>query len=138
MAYFQILHGELEASLQAAEERLDVTNYELDRQKILNEKLENDLLHMDKHKMNGKLDGIATPSETSSLDGLAGIELGKKTTVSSSNLVLPFVYIPVLLRRIHLQGRHRYLSHPLRTRQYYLLSRVNETGSDNVMPNLKR
>lgn len=77
----------MEASIQAAEERLVSTNAELEKQKMLNEKLENDLLHMDKHNMNGRGDGAMTPSESNNpLDALAGIELGKKLSVSAKRL----------------------------------------------------
>lgn len=80
----QILHGELETSIQAAEERLVSTNDELEKQKELNEKLENDLLHMDKHNTNARPDSNSPLPELTSLDALAGIELGKKPTVGLS------------------------------------------------------
>ncbi len=69
----QILHSELETSLQAAQDRLSSTANELEKQRDLNEKLENDLLSMNKHGVNG--DSI--PSESS--DVLAGLDLGKKS-----------------------------------------------------------
>jgi homeobox protein cut-like len=70
------------------QEQLAFTSSELDKQKILNEKLENDLVSaMNKHKPsgNGSVDGSGalTPSGTDSqTDLLAGLELGKKTSVS--------------------------------------------------------
>lgn len=70
----QILQTELEASLQTAEERLAGTSAELEKQKILNEKLENDLLSMNSHKSNGDL----TASNNDSTDVLAGLDLGRK------------------------------------------------------------
>lgn len=73
----------MEASIQAAEERLVSTNAELEKQKALNEKLENDLVHMDNHNMNGRGDGAVTPLESNPLDALAGIELGKKLSVGA-------------------------------------------------------
>lgn len=72
----QILHGGFETSLQAAEEQLALTKAELEKQKTLNEKLENDLVSMDKHKPNGDVTPV---SNVESTDGLAGLELGKKT-----------------------------------------------------------
>lgn len=70
------------------QEQLAFTSSELDKQKILNEKLENDLVSaMNKHKPsgNGSVDGsgVLTPSRMDSqTDLLAGLELGKKTSVS--------------------------------------------------------
>ena len=70
------------------QEQLGFTSTELDKQKILNEKLENDLVSaMNKHQPsgNGSVDGsgVLTPSGTDSqTDLLAGLELGKKTNVS--------------------------------------------------------
>jgi homeobox protein cut-like len=72
---------------------LEYTSSELEKQKVLNEKLENDLVAMNKHKQsgNGGVDaggvvgsgGILTPSGTDSqTDLLAGLELGKKSSVS--------------------------------------------------------
>lgn len=61
----------------AAQAQLVATESELEKQRMLNEKLENDLLQMDQRKPNGEV-GSDSP-RLSSLDGLAGIELGKKT-----------------------------------------------------------
>jgi homeobox protein cut-like len=68
------MHNELEQSLQSIQDRLHATSSELEQQKILNEKLENDLLSVNKHKANGDV----IPSESGSLDSL---DLGKKSTV---------------------------------------------------------
>ena len=90
LSHSQILHNELEASLQSVEEQLAFTSSELDKQKVLNEKLENDLVAMNKHnKPNGNGAGVGadgtgalTPSGTDSQTNLlAGLELGKKSTV---------------------------------------------------------
>jgi len=82
---------------------LEYTSSELEKQKVLNEKLENDLVAMNKHKQsgNGGVDaggvgasgGILTPSGTDSqTDLLAGLELGKKSSVSCIIfLLLPFL-----------------------------------------------
>lgn len=66
----QILHGELEKSLQVARDELQETVANLDRQKQLNERLENDLLSMNTHKTNGY-----TPLPDLALDLLQGAEL---------------------------------------------------------------
>ena len=83
-AQLQILHGELEASLQAVQEELITVNTKLEKQQQLNEKLENDLLDVEKHQqaqVNGKHETRETLKSTPSSDALAGIELGKKPSV---------------------------------------------------------
>jgi homeobox protein cut-like len=63
------------------------TSSELEKQKILNEKLENDLVAMNKHKASGNgADGneaLSPSGMDSQMDLLAGLELGKKTSVSA-------------------------------------------------------
>lgn len=79
------MHNELEASLKSVEEQLTQTSSELEKQKALNEKLENDLLAINKHKLNGngRPDGALSPAAAneSQSDLLVGLELGKKSTV---------------------------------------------------------
>jgi len=85
----QILHGELEASLEAAQEELITVNSKLEKQQQLNEKLENDLLDVEKHQQaqtNGNLEARDTLKSAVSSDALAGIELGKKPSVRISLL----------------------------------------------------
>ena len=80
----QILHGELEASLQTAQEELITVNSKLEKQQQLNEKLENDLLDVEKHQQaqaNGKHEVRDILKSTTSSDALAGIELGRKPSV---------------------------------------------------------
>ncbi|KAJ7072141.1 CASP C terminal-domain-containing protein [Mycena amicta] len=67
---FRILHAELEASLTSAEEQLVATKADLEKQKILNEKLENDLFD--------------------ATDLLAGLDLGRKTDPSTRTTPIPF------------------------------------------------
>ncbi|KAF8635236.1 hypothetical protein AX17_004009 [Amanita inopinata Kibby_2008] len=67
---FRILHGELEASLHAAQEKLSNTTSELEKQNALNEKLENDLLSMNTTNNDGASD--------TGIDVLAGLERNKK------------------------------------------------------------
>ena len=85
----QILHGELEASLQTAQEELITVHSKLEKQQQLNEKLENDLLEVEKHQhaqANGKPEMRDGLKATGSSDALAGIELGKKPSVRVSFL----------------------------------------------------
>ncbi|KAF7376365.1 Golgi membrane protein [Mycena sanguinolenta] len=80
---FRITHTELEVSLQTAEERLASTTAELQKQQMLTEKLETDLLSMNSHKSNGDL---APPADGDSTDILAGLDLGKKTARTRSDV----------------------------------------------------
>ena len=73
--------------MQAAEDQLSFVTSELEKQKILNEQLESDLLAVEKHKPNGD---IPTPAE-SRTDLLAGLEIGKKSHVSVS---VSMIYSP--------------------------------------------
>ncbi len=57
---------------------------ELEKQRALNERLENDLLHMETHNTK-TVNGDTTPADT---DALAGLELGKKVTVSPLSPVM--------------------------------------------------
>ena len=82
----QILHGELETSLQHAREELASATSELEKQRTLNERLEDDLLqlneHKPSHKQNGKAkaNGTHTPLEDadSDEDFLTTLDLGRK------------------------------------------------------------
>jgi len=83
-AQLQILHSELEASLQAVQEELITVSTKLEKQQQLNEKLEIDLLDVEKHQqaqLNGKREARETLKSSPSSDALAGIELGKKPSV---------------------------------------------------------
>jgi homeobox protein cut-like len=80
----QVMHGELEASLRSAEERLAAADTELAKQKALNERLENDLLQMDQHKSHSQLEAPKQDEYdplSSSTDLLADLDLGKRPTV---------------------------------------------------------
>jgi len=83
------MHGELEASLQAVSDSLDMTRAELDKQLMLNEKLENDLIQVNQHSSSRRTGDHAastlglingTPAN-SSHDGLSGLDLGAKSFV---------------------------------------------------------
>jgi hypothetical protein len=56
----------------------------LEKQQQLNEKIENDLLEIERHQqaqVNGNHDARGLLKTTASSDALAGIELGKKPSV---------------------------------------------------------
>ena len=71
----------------AAQAELAGAEAELEKQRALNEKLENDLLQIQTHNPTPKAraNGQDTPSDD---DVLAGLDLGKKVTVSTA-LLLP-------------------------------------------------
>ena len=79
----------MEASLQAAQGDLAYTESELEKQRALTEKLENDLLQMDQHQpqaepsVKSSIDSMSTFASmgNTSGDGLAGLDFGKKSTV---------------------------------------------------------
>ncbi|KAH9058837.1 CASP C terminal-domain-containing protein [Lactarius vividus] len=79
---FRILHTELEASLQRAQDDLASTTQELEKYRRLNERLETDLLKIEQHG-----NGDATPADPTEDDVLAGLglELGLATKTSSNN-----------------------------------------------------
>lgn len=70
--------------MHVAQEELITVNSKLEKQQQLNEKLENDLLDIEKHQqgqVNGKHEARGTLKSAASSDALAGIELGKKSSV---------------------------------------------------------
>jgi homeobox protein cut-like len=127
---FQILHTELESSLHSAEEELIATKTDLEKQKILNEKLENDLVSMNSHKSNGDL----ASSELDSTDVLAGLDLGRKTARHS--LCTPRSPLLTSCRSSrNLFGQPRYPLHHPQIQLSSPSSPVNAIDSDSAMPN---
>jgi hypothetical protein len=63
-----------------AESELAAAEAELEKQRTLNERLENDLLQLEAHKAQ-RTSGDATPADGD--DVLAGLDLGKKPAVCS-------------------------------------------------------
>lgn len=82
---YQVLHAELDHSLRTSAEELEATKAELAEKRALTDKLENDLLQLEKRGVHsGRAD---TPSELATLagDGLFDLDLGgKKSTPVSS------------------------------------------------------
>ena len=78
-SHHQILHNELEASLQRAQDDLASTTQELEKHRQLNERLESDLLKIEQHG-----NGDATPADPAEDDVLA--ELGLELNKVSSNV----------------------------------------------------
>ncbi|KAG6833536.1 hypothetical protein H0H87_005187 [Tephrocybe sp. NHM501043] len=138
---FRILHGELEESLRAAEDQLKNMGSELEKQKSLNEKLENDLLSMNKHRPNGDL-----TSSDSGLDVLAGLELGTKKAASldsSANKPIPFTpsadvsILPIVTsQRDRFRQRNAELEDELR-KQFQIISELRTEVKSLQADNLK-
>ena len=138
----QILHGELEASLQHARDDLASTNSELEKHRELNERLESDLLKVEQHgqSRNDQENGDANPVEAEEDDILAGLglELGLTTKDVRCANCSPMEILILTGRRILWHKRNLYLSHPPPIRPFFPLSQANATASVNVMLNLKR
>ena len=76
----KILHDELEASLRQISDELADTKEDLDKQKVLNDRLESDLLQMEQHQPNGTR--VQSPDNASEdQDPLTSLNLGTKKTV---------------------------------------------------------
>ncbi|KAF7979865.1 hypothetical protein HWV62_40631 [Athelia sp. TMB] len=140
---FRILHTELEASLQSVQEQLEHTSTELDKQKVLNEKLENDLLEMNNHKPNG-VNAEAVSRSDSTSDMLAGLELGKKSTDSlARSTPIPFTssadtsILPIVTsQRDRFRARNAELEEELR-RQFQIISELRTEIKSLQADNLK-
>ncbi|KAF8210571.1 CASP C terminal-domain-containing protein [Mycena galopus ATCC 62051] len=136
---FRIIHAELEISLQTSEERLATTTAELEKQKILTEKLETDLLSMNSHKSNGDpltLDGDST-------DVLAGLDLGRKTEQPVRSSPIPFAssadttILPIVTsQRDRFRQRNAELEEELR-KQFQIISELRTEIKNLQSDNLK-
>lgn len=147
LAKFRILHGELEASLQATRAELEATHSELQKQKALNDKLENDLLQMDHRKSNGEPNGIPSTSESTtagSADPLSGLELGKKGSETSARTTpIPFgssadtSILPIVTsQRDRFRQRNAELEEELR-KQFNIMSELRSEVKSLQADNLK-
>ncbi|PVG01219.1 hypothetical protein CPB86DRAFT_773346 [Serendipita vermifera] len=87
----KILHGELEQSFQKVSEELATCQAELEKQKILTDRLENDLMHVDRHM--GQANGERPlPADTppAAADGLSGLNLGNSKEKPVRYTPIPF------------------------------------------------
>ncbi|KAJ6594099.1 CASP C terminal-domain-containing protein [Mycena capillaripes] len=136
---FRIIHTELEASLQTAEEQLASISAELEKQKILNEKLETDLVSMNSHKSNGDLPS----TEVDSTDVLAGLDLGRKTEQPVRSTPIPFAssadttILPIVTsQRDRFRQRNAELEEELR-KQFQIISELRTEIKNLQSDNLK-
>lgn len=105
-----------------SEELAGVKN-ELEKQRVLTEKLENDLMNIGQGQPNGVSigdknttgSGIATPNQ--SMDGLAGLNLGS-TSVSNTQVITAQETLTDVFDRTNLSGTHRSHSHLQLTRPF--------------------
>ena len=152
----QILHGELQDTIKGLEERLETTSAELQKQKDLNEKLEEDLLSINQR-------GPSTPAKQSSKskgkapaingidqdildsdDLLAGLDLGKKS-IDASTRATPIPFAPsadtsilpiVTSQRDRFRQRNAELEDELR-KQYQTISELRAEIKSLQADNLK-
>ncbi|THH32502.1 hypothetical protein EUX98_g1693 [Antrodiella citrinella] len=154
LAKFRVLHNELEASLLAAEAQLSATEADLQKQRTLNEKLENDLLQMDRHNptagksslnLNGDANGSGTqtPAEGVVDDVLAGLELGRKTDSNARSSPIPFApsadtsILPIVTsQRDRFRQRNAELEEELR-KQFNVISDLRAEVKSLQADNLK-
>lgn len=146
---FRIIHSSLEQSLKATRDELETTRAELSKHKSLNEKLETDLLAVDKH---------AAPSDhlsnaTMSDDALAGLGLdpivgkedfGKRGESSTSRSTpIPFTsaadtsILPIVTsQRDRFRQRNAELEEELR-KQFHTISELRSEIKSLQADNLK-
>ncbi|KAF7782308.1 hypothetical protein Agabi119p4_1684 [Agaricus bisporus var. burnettii] len=143
---FRILHSELEASIEASQAQLESVTSELQKQKLLNEKLENDLLSMgtNDRKFNGD------SAHMSAEDVLAGLELPKRPTGvnpinsnSARSTPIPFApsadtsILPIVTsQRDRFRQRNAELEEELR-KQYQITSELRSEIKSLQADNLK-
>ncbi|TFK25166.1 hypothetical protein FA15DRAFT_737942 [Coprinopsis marcescibilis] len=138
---FRILHNELQESLKNVERKLDSTSAELEKQKDLNERLENDLLAVNDHEANGN--GSAHNNDDDDL--LANLDRGKKFNESSSSRSASIPFAPsadtsilpiVTSQRDRFRQRNAELEEELR-KQYQTISELRAEIKSLQADNLK-
>ncbi|KAF9060657.1 CASP C terminal-domain-containing protein [Rhodocollybia butyracea] len=132
---FRILHGELEASLQQTQEDLSSVSVELQKQKSLNENLENDLLSLNKSNSD------VTPSGSSDL--LADLELNQNADSSARSTPIAFApsadtsILPIVTsQRDRFRQRNAELEEELR-KQFHAISELRAEMKNLQGDNLK-
>ncbi|KZV74458.1 hypothetical protein PENSPDRAFT_206091 [Peniophora sp. CONT] len=92
LAKFRILHSELEASLAQARGELGTASSELEKQRSLNERLENDLLMLDRRGQgNGNGSVKEGRDDGDESDALAGLDIGgRKSKAPAPHATRPY------------------------------------------------
>ncbi|KAF9482164.1 hypothetical protein BDN70DRAFT_919353 [Pholiota conissans] len=132
----RILHSELDDSLRNSRDQLETSTQELQRQKNLNEKLENDLLSIDKE--NGR-----RPSAEPEQDILASLETGKRADTPVRTTPIPFTssadtsILPIVTsQRDRFRQRNAELEEELR-KQFQIISELRAEIKTLQADNLK-
>ncbi|KIM45231.1 hypothetical protein M413DRAFT_441914 [Hebeloma cylindrosporum] len=119
----RILHSELEGSLQSSRKQLESATFALEKQRELNEKLETDLLSINKE--NG-----CRPSGESDRDVLSGLDIGKKPDTPVRATPIPFTpsadtsILPIVTsQRDRFRQRNAELEEELR-KQFQIISEL--------------
>ena len=86
----QVLHAELEASFRSVSEDLATCRADLERQKVLNDRLENDLLHVDQHMGKANTDRSSGTSTPAHQDPLASLNIGASVSSKLVSLSVSF------------------------------------------------
>ncbi|EIW82884.1 hypothetical protein CONPUDRAFT_71560 [Coniophora puteana RWD-64-598 SS2] len=147
---FRIIHAELEESLRGAREELTIAQGELEKQRTLNDKLEDDLLKMDagasKTTNNGDASVRPTPGRASGSadDVLGDLDLGKKSTDSGARgTTIPFAsaadtsILPIVTsQRDRFRQRNAELEEELR-KQFSIISELRTDIKSLQGDNLK-
>ncbi|KJA20707.1 hypothetical protein HYPSUDRAFT_1090310 [Hypholoma sublateritium FD-334 SS-4] len=132
----RILHAELEDSLRSERQQLETSSKELDKQKELNEKLENDLLSINKEnstRTSGEMDQ----------DVLSSLDIGKKTDSPARSTPIPFTssadtsILPIVTsQRDRFRQRNAELEEELR-KQFQIISELRTEIKTLQADNLK-
>ncbi|KAH9485122.1 Protein CASP [Psilocybe cubensis] len=129
----RILHGELEDSLSTVKQELESATFDLEKQRELNEKLENDLLSINKQ-------GASTDIET---DVLASLDLSKRTETPVRATPIPFTpsadtsILPIVTsQRDRFRQRNAELEEELR-KQFQIISELRNEIKTLQSDNLK-
>ncbi|KAG8928609.1 hypothetical protein FRC02_006691 [Tulasnella sp. 418] len=148
---FRILHGELEASLQAATQSLNQNQAELEKQRALNEKLENDLLQIngpsrkatgDRQSEATAPNGLGLNTEGSTPDLLSSLN-GLKSEPGVRSSPVPFAATPdtsilpiVTSQRDRFRQRNAELEEELR-KQFDIISELRTEIKSLQADNMK-
>lgn len=117
-------------------EELATCRADLEKQKILNERLENDLMHVDRHLGKTNLErSSGRSSPAAAPDGLSGLNLGVPNV---GTFMRDYRLIFTLYLRSQLFVRVRFHLLRLQIPPSCQLSQAKEIASDKEMLNLKR
>ncbi|PPR05860.1 hypothetical protein CVT26_010140 [Gymnopilus dilepis] len=131
----RILHGELEASLKSSQQQLETLTTDLEKQKQLNEKLENDLLSINKENGHAPVDVEG--------DILAKLDTGKRVDTPVRSTPIPFApsadtsILPIVTsQRDRFRQRNAELEEELR-KQFQIISELRSEIKTLQADNLK-